>query len=178
MTFAHAHHLQPPTVTSANGPFIFLAGPIQGAHEWQLDAAAYLLERQPLLWVANPRRERFDMETKKGQEQQYAQQVDWETRMLNTTAKNGVIVFWLPKQTIDVPGRAYAQTTRFELAEWKVQAQYGKAQLALGIEPGFTNERYIRRRFSQDLPQMAVHATMQETLDDALQHVNQLLIKA
>ena len=55
-------------------------------------------------------------------------------------------MFWLPNEVEHVDGRSYAQTTRFELGE-----HFGKnpEKLVVGIEPGFTGEKYIRLKLSQ-----------------------------
>src|SRR5690606_29490452 len=86
----------------------------------------------------------------------YERQVDWETHFLRRAGEQGVIAFWLAAQTEETPGRSDAQTTRFELAEWKVRHERDGAKLALGIEEGFGNARYIRRRFSQDAPNVPI----------------------
>lgn len=78
-------------------------------------------------------------------------------------------MFWLAKQTVETPGRSYAQTSRFELAEWKERATRNETRLVVGIEPGFGNERYIRRRFSQDCPSVAVLGSLEETCRRAVE---------
>lgn len=86
----------------------------------------------------------------------YEKQVDWETHFLRQAGRIGVVGFWLAAQTNDTPGRAYAQTTRFELAEWKMRHEYQGTKLSLGVEEGFGNARYIRRRFGQDCPDVNI----------------------
>jgi hypothetical protein len=138
--------LLPPTVVPFEGPLVFLAGPIQGAPDWQSEALRLLANAAPTLHVASPRRAYLPGEF------DYAAQVDWETRHLRRAAERGVVLFWLAREVLSHPGRAYAQTTRFELAEWKVRHERDGAKLVVGIENGFTGERYIRRRLSQDCP--------------------------
>ena len=87
----------------------------------------------------------------------FVEQVDWETCYLNKAAQNGAILFWLAKETSHHPERAYAQTTRFELAEWKTKYKQNKINLLVGIEPKFPGERYIRHRFGQDCPEIHIH---------------------
>lgn len=154
--------IQPPAIINLKGPAIFLAGPIQGALDWQKSAAQIITKLSPKTNIANPRREYLDGEFV------YAKQVDWETYFLNLAAKSGVILFWLAKEHTHNPERAYAQTTRFELAEWKVRHERDGVKLALGIEPGFSNERYIRRRFGQDCPGVTVSSTLEATCQDAV----------
>lgn len=74
----------------------------------------------------------------------------------------GVIGFWLTAQTEETPGRAYAQTSRFELAEWKMRHEYEGINLTVGIEEGFGNARYIRHRFTQDCPDVKITDNLTE----------------
>ena len=84
-----------------------------------------------------------------------------------------MVAFWLAAQAVETPGRAYAQTTRFELAEWKMKHQYENAKLAVGIEEGFGNARYIRRRFAQDAPNVAIVDTLEDMVQNAVSLVRQ-----
>lgn len=151
--------LQPPEIPEIpeSKKVIFLGGPIQGAPSWQYEAARLIHFAAPELVVASPRKE-----YKKG-EFVYEKQVDWETHCLARAAMNGVILFWLPRQTEPTPGRAYAQTSRFELGEWKRAHQQEGASLVVGIEKGFGNERYIRRRLTQDCPDAPILDSLTET---------------
>ncbi|MBI3984308.1 hypothetical protein HY346_03340 [Candidatus Microgenomates bacterium] len=151
--------LQPPEIVEVEGPVVFLAGPIQGAPLWQPEAARLLHELVPSLTVANPRRDYPPGEF------QYNQQVDWETHYLRRAGKFGVIMFWLAAQTEPTPSRAYAQTTRFELGEWKSQHEWTSTKLVIGIEKGFGNERYIRHRMGQDCPEVPILSTLAEACE-------------
>src|SRR4051794_35861268 len=97
------------------GPLVFLAGPIHGAPDWQSQAIAVLQGIAPALHIACPRRIRptgpFNFNA----------QVDWETHHLRRAAEHGAILFWLASEVEHDCGRAYAQTTRFELGEWKMR---------------------------------------------------------
>lgn len=151
--------LQPPEIVEVDGKVIFLAGPIQGGPNWQPEAGKLIHGYNPAIVVASPRR---DYEAD-GLEFVYERQVDWETYYLRAAGKMGVVLFWLANQTVATPGRSYAQTTRFELAEWKMMHQFQGAKLVVGIEPGFGNERYIRRRFALDAPDVPILSSLQET---------------
>ena len=89
------------------------------------------------------------------------------TRFITNQA--GIVAFWLANQTIETPGRSYAQTTRFELAEWKMRHEYEGAKLAVGIEEGFGNERYIRRRLTQDAPGIPISNSLEQLMADAVE---------
>jgi hypothetical protein len=152
--------LQPPEIVE--GPVIFLAGPIQGAPNWQQDAATQIHELDPSIIVASPRKDYPEGTFV------YEKQVDWETHFLRTAGRLGVIAFWLAQQTIATPDRAYAQTSRFELAEWKMLHVYEDIKLTLGIEEGFGNARYIRRRFDQDCPDVKIADNLPEMCGNAV----------
>ena len=85
--------LLPPQIIPLNGPLVFLAGPIQGAPDWQADALRWFQAQAQELAVASPRRAyppgAFD----------YAAQVDWETYHLRRAAQCGVILFWLVRSS-------------------------------------------------------------------------------
>lgn len=154
--------VQPPKIVKLSGPTIFLAGPIQGARNWQLDAINTIHKLAPNINIANPRREYLDGEFI------YNKQVDWETYFLRKASKKGVVLFWLAKEHTHNCERAFAQTSRFELAEWKVRHERDGVNLVIGIESGFTNERYIRRRFSQDCPEIIICKSLLETCKGAV----------
>jgi hypothetical protein len=150
----------PPDYPEVAGPLVFLAGPIQGAPNWQAEAIRRLGGLDPAIHVANPRRDYLPGEFV------YDQQVDWETHHLRRAGAAGVILFWLADEAAHDCGRAYAQTTRFELAEWKVRHERDGANLVIGLGPRFTGAKYIRRRFAQDCPRVPLCAT----LDEACRH--------
>lgn len=154
--------LQPPEIVEASGNAIFLAGPIQGAPDWQSEAAEIIHKMNPEIIVASPRKAYKDGKFI------YEDQVDWETHYLRRAGDKGVVLFWLAKQVVDTPGRAYAQTTRFELAEWKMRHERDGAKLVVGIEEGFGNERYIKRRLGQDAKNIPILSSLQETCEAAV----------
>ncbi len=147
----------PPNYVEFDGPRIFLAGPIQGAQDWQTEAIHILQRIAPEIQIACPRKAYID------EKFVYEKQVDWETYHLRRAAQHGAILFWLAKETEHYCERAYAQTSRFELGEWKVRHERDGIQLVVGIENGFTNTRYIRRRLSQDCPNVPICDSLKET---------------
>ena len=149
-----------------DGPLVFVAGPIQGASRWQDRAASYLLTKDAGLHVASPRR-LFDRTTDYSTVM-YHEQVDWETYHLRKAGELGAILFWLIKESEHRCDRAYAETTRFELGEWKMRHEQDGIKLVIGIEKGFTGERYLRRRLMQDCPEILICSTLEETCDQAL----------
>ena len=155
--------LQPPEIVEVEKPVIFLAGPIQGGPDWQTEAGRMIHDLDPSIVVASPRKNYPEGTFV------YERQVDWETHFLRTAGRTGVVAFWLAAQVEETPGRSYAQTTRFELAEWKMRHEYEGIKMTIGIEEGFGNARYIRRRFSQDAPDVAIADTLEAMVQNAVE---------
>lgn len=146
---------------------IFLAGPIQGAPNWQNKAIDYFSKRIDTI-IANPRRaveREGNFDTKK-----YNEQVEWEGYHLNAAEKYGVIMFWLAKEEKHDCSRAYAQTTRFELAEHVAYtvAPFRKPKLAIGVEEGFSGAKYIRKRVPEMNNELKIYSTLEETCDETI----------
>jgi calcineurin-like phosphoesterase family protein len=139
---------------------IFLAGPIQDAPDWQSKAIDYLNAHRgdKTFQIACPRKN-----YKEG-EFNYDIQVNWETKHLKMASENGVVLFWLANQETFNPTRSYAQTTRYELAEWVTKKELLDATLVVGIDPGFSGERYIKMRNRH----INFFDTLESTLDHAL----------
>ena len=119
------------------------------------------------LYIANPRRQNIEINGDFTTDT-YNEQVDWETFHLRKAGENGCVLFWLAKETKHDCSRAYAQTTRFELAEWKMKHEFFKSNLVIGIEDGFTGAKYIKRRFMQDCPEVPVCDSLEETCEQAV----------
>lgn len=147
-------------------PIIFLAGPIQGTDDWQTKAYKIINTNNPEIIVASPRRDylpgTFD----------YNEQVDWETFHLNRASANGAILFWLAAETIHNHERSYAQTTRFELAEWKERHLTRGTKLVIGIEGNFSGGKYIRKRFNEDCPDVPILNNLEDTCNAAIGVLN------
>lgn len=154
--------LFPPQIQLVEGPLLFLAGPIQGTWNWQERAIALLQSAAPDLHLACPR---WDYSPGTFV---YEKQVDWETHHLRRAAQDGAILFWLARETNHTCDRAYAQTTRFELAEWKVRHEREGVKLIIGIEEGFTGARYIRRRLQQDCPEIPLVTSLEAACQAAI----------
>lgn len=149
--------LLPPKIVEVEGRVLFLGGPIQNTWDWQTEAIDRIHTLDSDIIIASPRRDYLD------ETFVYDDQVDWESYFLRRAAKLGGIMFWLAKQTTANAGRSYAQTTRFELAEWKTHHQHYATNLVVGIEEGFSGARYIKRRLSQDCPHVPILDSLVET---------------
>ena len=167
---------QPPKVAhmGQRDKVIFLAGPIQGAPDWQAEAVHIFKNsssKQEALHICNPRRselpENFD----------YQQQVAWEKAYLMRSAQLGTIAFWFAARDFKLPypeDRSYAQTSRVEFGRalgWKDRDP--SIQISLGIEPGYSgSEKYFKTCADEfDLP---VFATLEETCLSALALATQI----
>jgi hypothetical protein len=156
----------PPKYEKVEGPLIFIAGPIQGAMNWQKLAIEIIRSMDSEINIACPRRV---LDREKDKKFVYEEQVDWETHYLNRAGANGAIMFWLAKEFRHTCERAYAQTSRFELGEWKTKHQLRGIKLTVGIEEGFTGARYMKRRLSQDCPDVPVLSNLEETCRKAVE---------
>jgi hypothetical protein len=141
-----------------DGPAIFLAGPIQGAPDWQVEAVA-LLVGEPDLAVFNPRRREFIVE---GPDK--AAQWDWEHAHLDRAGKRGCIMFWLCREANHDCRRAYAQCTRFELGEAMMRHVRDGVRVVVGIDEGFTNGGYLRHTLAKKAPGIPLAVTLEETV--------------
>ena len=145
---------------------VFLAGPILGTWEWQ-DRAAELIRAQykgdvPTT-IYNPRRPSFK-DLKDFDQLTFNEQVDWEHDRLSNAQDHGIIMFWLANKTQNMPHRNYALTTLFELGEfYKGDKDHQDVRVVVGIEPGFTNEQYLRRTLAKKSKFVPIFSTLEET---------------
>lgn len=167
---AKVYYPPEPTDIASTTPVIFTAGPIQGAPRWQesaIDKFQWAFYDSDVA-VACPR-------TPGEWHYRYNEQVDWELEHLQRAAGFGVVMFWLANRDPSEhhpPGRCYAQTSRFELGEWVGRFLSGEGRsLVIGIEDGFPNERYIRRRCMHAFPKMMIHGTLESTCDAVVAQV-------
>jgi hypothetical protein len=137
------------------GPVIYLGGPVLGADDWRKQAIQYLGEFAPEVHIASPRSQKFDGNSDR--------QLGWETTFLHRAALNGVLLWWLAKETLHRCNRCYAQAARFELGEWAARSHAGLARVVVGIERGFTGGSYVRRRLHLDYPNIPVCSTLRQT---------------
>jgi hypothetical protein len=156
-----------PNFVEYTGPTIFLAGPILGAVNWQEQAIGNIRQNMQDVIIASPRGDYSIGEFN------HERQVGWETYHLAKAAEYGVIIFWLAKENEHKCERAYAQTTRFELAEMLMTHKYRhEVNLAIGVEPGFSGDMYLRRRIVELCPDLTVLSTLEETCSRAIRYLN------
>ncbi|MGI6103137.1 MAG: hypothetical protein ACOYBJ_00725 [Patescibacteria group bacterium] len=142
-------------------PWVFLAGPIQGAADWQAQAIELLHAIDPVLNIANPR----SAEPFHGN---WRAQVHWESYYLRLAALTGCILFWGAEEQKHTCNRAYAQTTRFELGEWFALHQFLHCQVVIGCHTRFTGMRYLcERYFFTPTESVRVHHNLEAVCTEA-----------
>lgn len=151
-------------------PLVFLAGPILGAEDWQSKAVEIIHSKDSNIIIANPRRAQWEAVEPGQYDYEFDIQVLWETNHLRLASAYGAIMFWLAKETTHIPDRAFAQTSRFEFAEWFTHYKYRKIhnpdnplKLILGVEEGFPGRKYILSRVFEDCPEFIVSTTLEDT---------------
>lgn len=150
----------------ARGPIVFLAGPIQGALDWQKDVIRIIHGYDPGIWIANPRRQersRGDFSTDK-----YRAQVLWEHHYLTCAGRFGVTLFWLANESEHDCERAYAQTTRFELGEAMAYHRAYNTKMVVGIDTAFTGAKYVRLTFREKAPEVPILESLGSTCKKAI----------
>lgn len=160
----------PPHDFDGDGPLIFLAGPIQGAPDWQTEAIRHLEKFAPGVAIASPRR----LTTTRGDfdDAMYHEQVTWEHRHLEMAAKDGVILFWLAAEAEHRCDRAYAQTTRLELGIALGWHNFKDAKVVVGIDEGFSNARYIRHTLENKYAAVPLCDDLMITCYEAVRELN------
>lgn len=157
----------------ARYPGIFLAGPIQGADDWQSRAVTELADladyHEVHCNVYNPRRAAAYLPSEEFKDEDYYTQANWERANIAASIKDGVMLFWLEDEFFPKPGRSYAQTTRFELGEaFGLARTNPELKVVVGIDKNFTGARYIRHVFQQNLPKVPIATTLAETCKHAI----------
>ena len=158
-----------PSYQDIDGPLIFLAGPVQGAPDWQQVAIEFLPTRTDA-HIASPRRQSIPIGGL--DEEAYNTQIAWEHYYLERAGQSGVIMFWLAKETEHIAGRAYAQTSRFELGEAVTLHRLQGIKVVVGIEDGFSNKRYLLKTISSKAPNIPLCSTLEETCEQAIKLID------
>ena len=142
--------------TKKSSTYVFLAGPIQGAPNWQNT----LPEINGVTWIS-PRRDKVNGTL---EEDDFSFQVQWEQKGL---AISDIVLFWIPNPIEEIPGRDYAQTTRMELLE---NLALGK-KVILGIEEGIHASRYMTFK-AREYGIKKVHNTLEDCLSELREYLN------
>ena len=162
-------------------PLIFLAGPIQGAPDWQATAIGWLQKHHPLLHIASPRSLMWETSLfPEERERLFDIQQEWEHDYIDYALDRGVVLFWLAKEAVHHCDRAYAQTSRFELgfalgnALVRQRAGFKRlapVRVAVGADKDFSNRNYLTKTMSKRFG-LPMHATLEDTLEAAVDIVD------
>ena len=144
-----------------SAPFIYLAGGDNDLTYWQNQAIHHLHKERPDLIIAAPcYSEVADID--------YAARVSWELYHIRLASAMGVIVFWLPKLSIDAE-------TVYQLSEYLTHLKYRKIhqpdrplKIAVGIEDGCSLEKYLGFRIMDELPGLPIYNTLKLTCEEAI----------
>jgi len=156
-----------------DGPLMFLAGPINGAPDWQERVIGTLLCEVPEIYIASPK---MHLNLPQGvnpltSNTKFQYTTDWERHYLAEASKKGAIMFWLPKQAYTMPvdsdtgfHKPYARDTRGELGEWRGRMISDPSiRLVIGGEEAFDGIDVIKRNFWAVKPDMPFYSTLEET---------------
>lgn len=164
--------IYPPKIVDDNSKYVFLAGPIQGARDWQNEAVKILSNKLPKNFkIANPRL------TYKPDKFDYDKQVDWETNYLEEAAMGGAMLFWLANEEKHDPKRSYAQTTRFELATWLERQEVSHEHtpmnfIFVGIESDFPGKKYIEKKLKEEYGYKKIYSNLEDLCQAVLKQIN------
>ena len=139
--------------TSKQQWYVFLAGPIQGAPEWQNS-----IDMIPGVTFLSPRRVSYDNFN-------YNEQVNWETEAMRTA---DVILFWIPEEAEHIEGRGYAQTTRTEFGEYIAMGK----KVIIGIYDKFPGRRYFASKCKQ-YGITELHDSLQGVIGELKAYINE-----
>ena len=131
--------------------YIFLAGPISGAPEWQFTLPT---KNKNIIWLS-PRRENYS-------NADYYEQITWETNYLRMC---DIILFWIPEKKVIIKGRDYAQTTRTEFGEYIARGK----KIIIGIHKNFPGKTYITSKCEQ------YGINMHDNLNDCIKEIEQYI---
>lgn len=159
-----------------NKPVLFLAGPIRNAPKWQEQAIEILLRKNPDIFVAAPLRTVSDhlksfIEIDQESYETFERQRAWEQHYLYSAARNGCIVFWLPKEDSlkEYADKVYAHITMLELGEWIERVkQDPNIHLVVGTDGQFPEWRTIEFEIKAEIPKTIIYHSLEETIDAAL----------
>lgn len=176
----------------SHSPLMFLIGPIQGSVDWQNPTAEWFLSHEQDLYIASPRSQMWSRDLSgEARRKQYLIQERWEhvhieaalMRIIRPLYGRGIIFAWHEKETMPIPGRAHAQTSRIEVglilgcvAESRRLGPftgYGQRDLPIlphdgifvGADPAYSGREYLgdlmnhhRRKFFSSREEMCEEA--------------------
>jgi hypothetical protein len=157
----------PPEQKGLKGhPFIYLAGPMHGAPNWQRTATTILRTSGYREVIVSPR---FDAIHESMSSSPYGEDLAWRHFYIKKALmRKGAILFWLTKEVPSDPSHAHAGIMRFELGLILGHLMHEgtakeKTSVVVGVEEGFLGEHYVRENFKL----LAPHVPFVHSLEDA-----------
>lgn len=169
--------ITPPTYLKIGGPtwpadqMIFLAGPIQGAPDWQAEAVQIICSLDDDVHIASPRRPGGFVELDlAGKLEQWA----WERHHLLYVVKHGVTLFWCANEAEHSCERGYAQTTRYELGKQLMRHFFMGARMVVGFDSKFSGQTYLKDDILNEArlagaEQLQICTSLRETCEKAVE---------
>lgn len=146
----------PTPLPEKTGVTVFLAGPMKGAPKWQrtVPKLAEDMGMDEVTWYNPYPCQRWVS---------WKAQVDWESAGLSDA---DLVLFWIPNQVEETPGRDYAQTTRMELLE---SLALGR-KVILGIDSDIRGSRYMRYK-AMAYGVEHIHSTLEGCLSELKEYM-------
>lgn len=169
--------IEPPVYQPVSGaPVVFLAGPIHFAPLWQLEAFDILHSLDDNIVVASPRRllsvERYRYLVPAG-DHSFHRQRAWERFYMELAARQGCIMFWLPRPARATGGAVYGATTRYELGLWSARyAHDDDMGLCIGTDGEFPTVHTIAYDIEMEIGPNSLHRNLGQTCKTAV-HIAQ-----
>ena len=161
-------------------PLFFLAGPVGGGGDWQVDCCALIKSMCPQCYVAIPNRYPLEhplmADVVTAGNISFGRQLIWERYYLDMAAKRGCLLFWCPCESKEFPrsdGEPYATDTRGEIGEWRGHLMHDQSlRVVIGADPMFPGVERIRANFEQGLRlDFPFHTTLEDVVRAAVQRV-------
>jgi len=155
------------------GNIIFLAGPVMSAPRWQNESIKRIKKLDSDVNIACPSYEIEDEyigdnflgfdELPLNYDNCWPE-VDWQMHYLEEAFTKGCLLFWLAREINHQCSYPYAQGTRSELFS-KLNSE---GNLVLGIEDGFSGDKYTRYYFNKKRSETPIFSTLKETCQAAV----------
>tara|TARA_Y100000310_G_C20691747_1_gene822741 strand:+ start:1771 stop:2295 length:525 start_codon:yes stop_codon:yes gene_type:complete len=155
-------------------PFIYLAGPIRGAPNWQDEAIVKLVNMDPNVTIVSPRRDvrpAIEPYIAQGTEDAFPRQRAWERQYMDMAMirNQGVIMFWLPEEKDHRCEKSYALITSFELGYVLASHTYKRPiKFCVGTDGKYPEFKVIDFDLEVDAPRVPIHNTLETTCQQAL----------
>lgn len=154
--------------TEATIPLIYLAGTM-GNIDWQHDAIHHLTQVNMPLDIANPRPlPNPELFQDLSENDAFIINMEWQVAHIRLASSFGGILFWLANDDTAKNPSLYEMGEWLQNMKWRKIAQPDREPLKLivGIEPDNPDDKYIRHRLGQDLPDFKIYSNLQVACEE------------